>query len=107
MCGIFGVFTTGPAAGRPELVRAVEAMAERMARRGPDDAGAWANPDGRLALGFHRLAVLDPSPAGHQPMVSGDGRSVLAFNGKIYNSRALRRLTSLRCRSRPRCGEGP
>jgi len=60
-----------------------------MARRGPDDAGEW-DDGSHLALGFRRLAVLDPTPAGHQPMVSGDGRHVIVFNGEVYNFAELR-----------------
>ncbi len=65
-------------------------MTALLERRGPDDQGCWQDPAGRLFLGFRRLAVIDPSPAGHQPMVSGDGRSVIAFNGEIANFRELR-----------------
>jgi asparagine synthase (glutamine-hydrolysing) len=64
-------------------------MAGRMARRGPDDQGFWSDPEGRLQLGFRRLAILDLTPAGHQPMISSDGRSVLILNGEIYNFREL------------------
>ena len=64
-------------------------MADRMARRGPDDEGFWSDPEGRLQLGFRRLAILDLTPAGHQPMVSADGRSVLMLNGEIYNFQEL------------------
>jgi asparagine synthase (glutamine-hydrolysing) len=103
MCGICGVFSVEPTAGLPEWVRAVEAMAELMARRGPDDSGTWVDPDGHLALGFRRLAILDLTAAGHQPMVSGDGRSVLVFNGEIYNHQELRReLEGLGVRFRSR-----
>lgn len=96
MCGICGVYsTTEPAAGSPGAIRAVEVMSGLMARRGPDDAGVWTDPRGHLTLGFRRLAILDPSTAGHQPMVAGDGRSVLVFNGEIYNFETLRRQLEL------------
>lgn len=58
-----------------------------MTRRGPDDEGLWA--DASCALGFRRLAILDLSSTGHQPMCSEDGRYVLVFNGEIYNYREL------------------
>lgn len=66
-------------------------MAETIRHRGPDATGSWTDPDGRVALGHRRLSVIDPSPAGHQPMVSGTGRYVVAYNGEVYNFRALRR----------------
>ncbi|MGH7963151.1 MAG: asparagine synthetase B family protein, partial [Candidatus Binatia bacterium] len=60
-----------------------------MARRGPDDEGVWS--DGRgVTLGFRRLAVLDLSPTGHQPMRTQDGRYVIVYNGEVYNFRELR-----------------
>jgi asparagine synthase (glutamine-hydrolysing) len=62
-----------------------------MARRGPDDEGSWVAPGGRCTLVFRRLSILDLSPAGHQPMLAGDGRYALVFNGEIYNFRELRR----------------
>lgn len=64
-------------------------MRDAMTHRGPDDAGSWFG-DG-AALGHRRLAVRDPGPAGHQPMLSDDGRFVLAYNGEIYNDAELRR----------------
>src|SRR6202035_6074785 len=55
----------------------------RIAHRGPDDEGFFADPD--LALGFRRLAIIDPSARGRQPMQSADGRYVMVFDGEIYN----------------------
>lgn len=67
----------------------VDALVSLMARRGPDDQGAW--DDGRAcALGFRRLSIIDLSDAGHQPMATEDGRHVLVFNGELYNYRELR-----------------
>ena len=65
-------------------------MTNLMVRRGPDDEGYWTDSEGRLQLGFRRLSILDLTSAGHQPMVSSDGRSVIVFNGEIYNFRELR-----------------
>ena len=61
----------------------------RLAHRGPDDAGLLTFPDSKLVLGHRRLSIIDTSRAGHQPMVSRDGRWVLVFNGEIYNAKSL------------------
>ena len=60
-----------------------------MIHRGPDDWGVYT--DDHAALGFRRLSIIDLSPAGHQPMVSKDGNTVLVFNGEIYNYLELRK----------------
>lgn len=91
MCGIAGILTADSAAAQREFAAAVRRMAALMARRGPDDEGFWSDPSGYLQLGFRRLAVIDPTPAGHQPMISGDGCSVIVMNGEIYNFEELRR----------------
>ena len=80
MCGIAGLI-----AERPVSRSAVAAMTSLQAHRGPDDSGLWASEDGRVVLGHRRLAVIDPSPAGHQPMLCAEGRFALVFNGEIYN----------------------
>lgn len=69
----------------------VAAMTAAIARRGPDDAGSFADPSGTVRLGFRRLAILDLSAAGHQPMLSKSGRSAIVFNGEIFNFPELRR----------------
>ncbi|MDZ4326219.1 MAG: hypothetical protein U1A73_14585 [Pseudomonas sp.] len=81
--------TTGAAA--PDGLEAVATrMAQAITHRGPDDAGAWADASCGVAFGHRRLSIVDLSPAGHQPMVSGGGRYVIAFNGEIYNHLSLR-----------------
>lgn len=78
MCAIAGLIGT-----RPVNADAVKSMTDLMAHRGPDDAGLWKSVDGRAVLGHRRLAIIDTSSAGHQPMVIG--QQVLTFNGEIYN----------------------
>jgi len=89
MCGIAGLWRFGGGQGS-ELEHQARAMAAAIARRGPDDSGVWCDPEAGLALAHRRLAVLDLSPAGHQPMDSASGRYVIAFNGEIYNHLELR-----------------
>jgi len=91
MCGICGYFSPDRSAGREESARAVKMMTALMIQRGPDDEGYWADPEGQLQLGFRRLSILDLTTAGRQPMISADGRSVLVFNGELYNFPDLRR----------------
>lgn len=90
MCGICGIYTPDGAAGRPEFAQAVQKMTGLLARRGPDDEGFWCDPDGRVQFGFRRLAILDLTSAGHQPMISADGRSAIIFNGEMYNFQEMR-----------------
>lgn len=88
MCGIAGAIGTGLAS---EKLEAVLCGFERDLRhRGPDDRGVFVSRDGSAGLVNTRLAVLDLSPAGHQPMRSADGRYTIVFNGEIYNFEALR-----------------
>jgi asparagine synthase (glutamine-hydrolysing) len=86
MCGIAGYWSVSTQATERQAL----AMAARIAHRGPDGAGAWADFEAGVALAHRRLAILDLSPAGHQPMVSADRRLVLVYNGEIYNHRDLR-----------------
>lgn len=65
-------------------------MADAIAHRGPDDAGEWVSPDGNVGLAHRRLAIIDLSPLGHQPMFDATGTVVIVFNGEIYNFRELR-----------------
>jgi asparagine synthase (glutamine-hydrolysing) len=88
MCGIAGLITINPGAS-------IKGMLATIEHRGRDDEGVWISEgiddEGRCAcLGHRRLAIIDPSPAGHQPMFSEDGRLALTFNGEIYNYRELR-----------------
>ena len=86
MCGITGLAFRDPARrADPELLRA---MADTIRHRGPDDAGVHV--DGGVGLAHRRLSVIDLSPAGHQPMANEDGTVWIAFNGEVYNFRALR-----------------
>ncbi len=90
MCGITGFLDPTPLL--PDEIRArVTAMADTLAHRGPDDWGAWIDPEAGIALGHRRLSILDLSELGHQPMVSADERFVLIFNGEVYNHADLRR----------------
>ncbi len=96
MCGIAGFFDFSGQNTEAVLQEQVELMTDAIRHRGPDDSGAWIDPGQGIALGFRRLAILDLSPTGHQPMLSADERYVIIFNGEIYNFADLRsELTSL------------
>lgn len=89
MCGIAGLFHKS-ASREDDLRSHVRRMTDVLRNRGPDDDGEWVDSDGSVALGFRRLAILDLSPTGAQPMTSPSGRLTMVFNGEVYNFRALR-----------------
>src|SRR5687768_5676749 len=93
MCGIAGLIAPG-GMPRAELCAAIQPMSEALRHRGPDDSGVWIDEPAGVALGFRRLAIVDLSDAGHQPMISRDGRFTLIFNGEIYNHQQLRALVA-------------
>jgi asparagine synthase (glutamine-hydrolysing) len=86
MCGIAGKLLFDPAATVDPVL--LDRMARAIAHRGPDDQGTWT--DGPIGLANRRLAVIDLSPRGHQPMSSADGRLHVTYNGEIYNFQSLR-----------------
>jgi asparagine synthase (glutamine-hydrolysing) len=89
MCGIACVFAYHDQA--PPVDRAeVEAITARMFARGPDAGGTWYSDDGRVGLGSRRLAIIDLSPEGTQPLFDVEGELVIVFNGEIYNHKELR-----------------
>jgi asparagine synthase (glutamine-hydrolysing) len=88
MCGFAGFLDIG--SDTADRARVAQAMADTLVHRGPDDTGVWSDDQAGIALGFRRLAILDLSPQGHQPMESRDGRWVATFNGEIYNHVELR-----------------
>src|SRR5258705_13954495 len=88
MCGIAGLISLDPE-------RHIGAMLQSIEHRGRDDEGVWTSASideagRRSSLGHRRLAIIDTSKAGHQPMGSTDGRYALTFGGEIYNYRQLR-----------------
>ncbi len=90
MCGIAGIFAyreSAPPVNADELLR----IREHMITRGPDGAGTWISPDSRVGLAHRRLAIIDLSETGAQPMATAAGRLRITFNGEIYNYRELRR----------------
>jgi asparagine synthase (glutamine-hydrolysing) len=90
MCGISAIFAYHPDA--PPVDREeVAAITERMYPRGPDAGGTWFSDDGRVGLGSRRLAIIDLSPDGVQPMTDTSGDFVIVFNGEIYNHADLRK----------------
>ncbi|MDV2991080.1 MAG: Asparagine synthetase [glutamine-hydrolyzing] 1 [Chroococcidiopsis sp. SAG 2025] len=90
MCGINGFWETTGQASSDRLRTIVQQMSKTLLHRGPDDSGNWVDESVGIALGHQRLAIVDLSPEGNQPMVSADGRYALVFNGEIYNFLELR-----------------
>ena len=91
MCGIAGVLDPEWRGSEDSLIELAREMSGRVAHRGPDDEGAWCDATAGVAFGHRRLSIVDLSPAGHQPMVSADGRWVISYNGECYNAGELRR----------------
>jgi asparagine synthase (glutamine-hydrolysing) len=89
MCGLAG-FVSSNGESADALVETVRRMCAAVVHRGPDDSGEWIDAARGVAIGFRRLAILDLSPAGHQPMPSASGRYVATLNGEIYNFEELR-----------------
>lgn len=89
MCGITGILQTQHASRSADLA-AIGPMTARLRHRGPDADGFWSDRDAGVAFGHRRLAIIDLSDAGRQPMLSSDGRFVITFNGEIYNYKPLR-----------------
>jgi len=78
MCGIAGIFSNG----EPDA-RLLEAMRQSLHHRGPDAGGVWRDAEAGIGLSHRRLAIVDLSPHGAQPMTSADGRSTLCYNGEV------------------------
>jgi asparagine synthase (glutamine-hydrolysing) len=85
MCGIAGLIHLN---GEPVSPVILKKMTDALLHRGPDGEGHWI--EGNVGIGHRRLAIIDLSPAGHQPMITGDYRYVLSYNGEIYNYREIR-----------------
>ena len=88
MCGFCGYYDINNYDGWADLI---QEMNSAIANRGPDDFGIWKDEDFGIVLGHQRLAIVDLTSAGHQPMISTSGRFVIAFNGEIYNHLQLRK----------------
>jgi asparagine synthase (glutamine-hydrolysing) len=88
MCGIAGLMAIGRGLADAEPAAAARRMAATLSHRGPDGSDAWGDPAAGLA--HRRLAIIDPTPTGAQPMHSADGRYVITYNGEVYNFRELR-----------------
>lgn len=107
MCGITGFLRSGRSATNEGFLADLHAMADQIVPRGPDSAGFWTDASAGIGMAHRRLAVVDLSEAGAQPMASGSGRFVLVFNGEIYNHLQLRRaICDNACRVVPvRCND--
>src|SRR5262249_58601016 len=90
MCGIAGLIEPTTPNGNA-LRQSILQMTEALTHRGPDSDGIWLDESLGVALGHRRLAIVDLSPTGQQPMVSSTGRYIITYNGEIYNFPELRR----------------
>src|SRR5690554_2952992 len=93
MCGICGFIRRG-GVSEGEGAELLRRMTQSLVHRGPDSDGQWLDEIAGVALGHRRLAIVDLSSSGHQPMVSRSGRYVIVFNGELYNHLELRRRLS-------------
>jgi asparagine synthetase B (glutamine-hydrolysing) len=91
MCGFAGFLDRVLWRDETTLAGIAGRMADTLRLRGPDDGGTWAEAGAGYAVGFRRLAIVDLSPEGHQPMSSASDRYMIAFNGEVYNHAELRK----------------
>ncbi|MFZ0150780.1 MAG: asparagine synthase (glutamine-hydrolyzing) [Xanthobacteraceae bacterium] len=89
MCGIAGFLTDASGGRARELAEVSSAMDACLQHRGPDDHGVWVDEEAGVALVHRRLSILDLSPAGHQPMISANGRFVIIYNGEVYSHQPI------------------
>ena len=89
MCGIAGFLTDASDGRARELAEVSSAMDACLQHRGPDDHGVWIDEESGVALVHRRLSILDLSPAGHQPMISANGRFVIIYNGEVYSHQPI------------------
>lgn len=103
MCGLTGLLALSHNKKRSELQAIGRSMADCLRHRGPDDGDVWQDLEMPVVLAHRRLAIIDLSPQGHQPMASASGRYTIAYNGEIYNFQELRKeLEALRITFRGR-----
>ena len=102
MCGIAGIWNKTGTRNLQDLTAACNLMGNSIKHRGPDDEGFWCEPGETLCFSHSRLAILDLTATGSQPMASHNGRYVITYNGEIYNYRDIRTELSVisprRCR---------
>lgn len=90
MCGIAGLLDLKRSRSTESLSQITRTMTDTMLHRGPDGGDIWVDGETGVGLGHRRLAIIDLSEAGHQPMTSHDGRFVMVYNGEVYNAEDLR-----------------
>jgi asparagine synthase (glutamine-hydrolysing) len=90
MCGITGFFDPCFSLQTDAYCQIISRMSDTLYHRGPDDSGIWLDKSKGIGFGFRRLAILDLSPAGHQPMESANEQYVIIFNGEVYNYDEIR-----------------
>lgn len=103
MCGIVGFW--GPGHGHAQMLRDLHAGINALRHRGPDDSGSWDDDKLAVGLGHTRLSILDLSSHGKQPVLSGDGRLVMVYNGEVYNFREIRGQLEARGHRFQGCGD--
>src|SRR5664280_3275797 len=95
MCGIAGLIDWSRPGNRLALESRARVMADAIAYRGPNGSGVWSDAEAGVALAHRRLAIIDLTSTGAQPMVSSDGRWVISYNGEVYNAAAIARAPEL------------
>ena len=90
MCGFVGLYLNSGEDAPFEMEKIIANMTDKLEHRGPDDRGTWLDHKHSIALGHRRLAIVDVSSSGHQPMTSASSRYVIALNGEVYNHSELR-----------------